>query len=609
MNLVKLQDDLKMLPMAALQSKAQGQDPSVPPWLATSVLNERMDAQKKAGLAQGAKENQPSIAEQLTQKAGLMALQGQQQKQAQQQMMQQMAQAPQPAPEGVPQPDMQPQEEQMMAQGGLARLPVNPRMFDYRAGGIIRFANEGDVPESDEDKEKKQTEADRAAIAQLLKSIKGGSEYAGRAIADIASIIPRGLVGAYDTAVVRPMKAAGINASYLSPMLTPKGANADSATPFTDIARKRDAAATVQQGPSTTPEAEDMGARDRGLTSIAPKTAPPVAPQPAPQPGTVQRSYPTASSQNNQPADQAQQPARTGLASLQPVDALAEAQRFTTAMPSQKEPTLNDTRALRQQALRDAGLPEDVGATLKEGVGRYEAESDRIRKERKYADAIYALSAETGGLGGIAQRSAERAQINATADAIRNDKANEMRTAMEAARRAEAMGDVAEVRRQMDLYNKANEEKGKAMVTAATNISNQQTQTQGSLEGERLRNVSAEKIAAARDITDRRGQDLHLQASQLMALIGEGRLTRDLEKQKLAEMNALQKNIETELLKPDDMALPAPEREAAKQRKAILRQDLDGIRAGIAKLGGNVTLQSGTPTMNADRAAQFKVIR
>jgi len=33
------------------------------------------------------------------------------------------------------------------------------------------------------------------------------------------------------------------------------------------------------------------------------------------------------------------------------------------------------------------------------------------------------------------------------------------------------------------------------MVTAATNISNQQTQTQGSLEGERLRNVSAEKIA------------------------------------------------------------------------------------------------------------------
>ena len=75
MNLVKLQDDLKMLPMAALQSKAQGQDPQVPPWLATAVLNERMDAQKKAGMAQGASQGeQPSIAEQLNQKAGLMAI-------------------------------------------------------------------------------------------------------------------------------------------------------------------------------------------------------------------------------------------------------------------------------------------------------------------------------------------------------------------------------------------------------------------------------------------------------------------------------------------------------------------------------------------------------
>jgi hypothetical protein len=266
-----------MLPMAVLQSKAQGQDPQVPPWLATAVLNERMDAQKKAGLAQGAKGDQPSIAEQINQKAGLMALQGQQQQQAQQQMMQQMAQAPQPAPAEVPQPEQQPQP-QMMAQGGLARLNVNPRMFDYRAGGIISFQSQGAVPESDEDKEKKQTEADRAAIAQLLKSIKGGSEYAGRAIADIASIIPRGLVGAYDTAVVRPMKAAGINASYLSPMLTPKGADANSATPFTDIARKRDSAAPVQQGPNATPETGDMGARDRGLASLAPKPAPPVAP-------------------------------------------------------------------------------------------------------------------------------------------------------------------------------------------------------------------------------------------------------------------------------------------------------------------------------------------
>jgi hypothetical protein len=91
--------------------------------------------QAMQGAAQG---EQPSIKEQVEQKAGLMALQGQQQQQAQQQMAQQMQGRPMPAPEGVPQPDQQPEEMPMgMASGGIARLPVQ---FSFEEGGIIGYA-------------------------------------------------------------------------------------------------------------------------------------------------------------------------------------------------------------------------------------------------------------------------------------------------------------------------------------------------------------------------------------------------------------------------------------------------------------------------------------
>lgn len=87
-----------------------------------------------------------------------------------------------------------------------------------------------------------QAMGDRKALAGLLESIRSGSESAGRAVADVATMIPRGVVGAYDSAVVRPMRAAGINAAYLSPKLVPEGVDPSSMTPFTDVARMRSAA-------------------------------------------------------------------------------------------------------------------------------------------------------------------------------------------------------------------------------------------------------------------------------------------------------------------------------------------------------------------------------
>jgi hypothetical protein len=99
-------------------------------------------SQKQMATAQGGMQGpQPSIKEQVEQKAGLMALQQMQQQQVAQQMQQ--PRGPMPAPAGVPQPQQQP--EAMMARGGLAGIPVRRDMFEYAGGGIIAFANGGDT--------------------------------------------------------------------------------------------------------------------------------------------------------------------------------------------------------------------------------------------------------------------------------------------------------------------------------------------------------------------------------------------------------------------------------------------------------------------------------
>jgi hypothetical protein len=142
MNLVQINERLKDLPMQVVQQYANGMNPEVPPYLALGELQRREIAQKQMANTQGAQQGpQPSVKEQVEQKAGLMQLQQMQQ----QQMAQQQArpQGPMPVPAGVPQPE--PQPEAMMARGGLAGIPVRRDMFEYARGGIIAFANGGDT--------------------------------------------------------------------------------------------------------------------------------------------------------------------------------------------------------------------------------------------------------------------------------------------------------------------------------------------------------------------------------------------------------------------------------------------------------------------------------
>ncbi len=142
MNLVKAQALANDLPPQELKKYADGFDPRIiPPWIATGTLQAKMDLQKRMqNMMGGAQGEQPSIKEQIEQKAGLMAANNMQQQQQQQQMA--TAQRPGPVPAGIPQPEPQPEAPAMMARGGLASVPVR---FAFKPGGIVGYSNGGDT--------------------------------------------------------------------------------------------------------------------------------------------------------------------------------------------------------------------------------------------------------------------------------------------------------------------------------------------------------------------------------------------------------------------------------------------------------------------------------
>jgi len=135
MNLVKAQEYAQSLPVAELKKYADGLNPSmIPPWLATGEMQAKTKRAEMANNLQGAAQGQqPSVKEQVEQKAGLLGLQQAQQQATQQQMMQARPMAG-PVPTGTPQPEAQPRPTQM---AGLNQLQSNIKMA---GGGIVAFA-------------------------------------------------------------------------------------------------------------------------------------------------------------------------------------------------------------------------------------------------------------------------------------------------------------------------------------------------------------------------------------------------------------------------------------------------------------------------------------
>ena len=131
-----------------------------------------------------------------------------------------------------------------------------------------------------------QAASDRAKLGAAWDTVKDVNDSAGRAIADVAMLAPRAVAGAYDSAVVRPMRAAGFNAGYLSPILVPNGVDPSSMTPYTDQKRMQEqAGAVAPSAPAATSSvAATASTAGAGRGSVNPPLANPSAPAPSAQP-------------------------------------------------------------------------------------------------------------------------------------------------------------------------------------------------------------------------------------------------------------------------------------------------------------------------------------
>jgi hypothetical protein len=128
MNIVKLQNQLKSIPVETLIQYVQGTNPEVPSYLALAEIKNRKDMEAKYA-SQNQKAPEKSVAEDLTQapnQSGLAMLAGN--------------------PMGNPAPQGAPTDE------GVAGLPIPDQMFSGQgmaAGGIVAFDDGGDVNYAD----------------------------------------------------------------------------------------------------------------------------------------------------------------------------------------------------------------------------------------------------------------------------------------------------------------------------------------------------------------------------------------------------------------------------------------------------------------------------
>lgn len=388
MNLVQINERLKDLPMQVLQQYANGMNPEVPPYLALGELQRRETSQKQMATAQGGQQGpQPSIKEQVEQKAGLMALQQMQQQQMAQQMQQ--PQGPMPVPAGAPQPEMQPQA--MMARGGLTSIPVRRDMFEYAGGGIIAFQaggqpkyetrydkmnreNRGELTEE----ERAKKEAIEALIAQIPRDeniVQGGEKVDST---EIERNVKNTLMALPGASASRALSGSA-------------GSSRGAAAALTALLNKRDEQAPAEEEKPRGPMITSQGPGDafaprypQGLPAALQKAAPAAAPvrssaaMSAPDRATAQMPGTPREVQagTSAPAAQAGLPA-----------ALAGAPEFS---PTPVSPRIAQVDAMMESQKREAptakGVIEGVNALLPAGM-QEEAMQKRFAEQRARADA------------------------------------------------------------------------------------------------------------------------------------------------------------------------------------------------------------------------------
>lgn len=178
-------------------------------------------------------------------------------------MMGDQPQMPQGMPMAPQQPVMAADGGLMYADGGIASLSApNMESMDMASGGIVAF-NEGGTSEEE------QARKDREAL-------KYGWENTKAAARDILTLPGRGLAGAFETAVTRPVRAMGVDMPYLPSSFY--GGDASSLTPHMDtLTRQRESQAASKTTPtvnSTPTQAEIDAIRATAAPSAAPAGGP-----------------------------------------------------------------------------------------------------------------------------------------------------------------------------------------------------------------------------------------------------------------------------------------------------------------------------------------------
>ena len=197
MNLDHLDELLQYVPEPMLDAYSKGKNPRVvPPWAAAAALSEKVAEKQANTVAQGAAQGpQPSVMDQLRQKAATLNTQAQMQQ----------SQGQGGLPGMLPQPRMQPQAEpdvQMAAAGGLMGVPVRNEMFGMAGGGIVSFDG-GGMP------------ADKANYETPYDRYNRENNESGKRFGDPKDLegIGRALVAAgYPIAAISDMLALPINA-------------------------------------------------------------------------------------------------------------------------------------------------------------------------------------------------------------------------------------------------------------------------------------------------------------------------------------------------------------------------------------------------------------
>jgi hypothetical protein len=391
MNLVQINERLKDLPPQVLQQYANGMNPEVPPYLALGELQRRELSQKKMAATQGgAQGQQPSIKEQVEQKAGLMALQQMQQQQVAQQQAQ--PQGPMPTPAGVPQPQQQPEAPMMAARGGLATIPVRRDMFEYARGGIIAFANGGDTMGTPS-----LAQQELAAQAAELAAVERKDAAVAKKIAELEKKASELDYSAPEVAEQVRAQIAALKGSE-----TPK--SAPSAPP------------AARQAP---PPQVDKNLQS-GLLAAA-KKAPSAGPRPpeasAPRPAAAPINQPPAAqSPLNEASKLAMDAARKPAEAMTPEQAMAQEGKFASQYGLDKKFGEEERGLMALMKQRQADYAknrpmEELSATLRgfgQGYGGASAAGERASREtyemdmanqREALNAVNALNKENLATG------------------------------------------------------------------------------------------------------------------------------------------------------------------------------------------------------------------